>query len=347
MKPPVIGYERGKLTVLDQTLLPQQVVQVPLATLDQVEHAINHMQVRGAPLIGVTAAFGVCLAACRQTDPEKVQTAAGEAIQRLRNTRPTAVNLFWALDRMEHTLNLSGAGDLAVALETQARGIWQETQDQDRRMAAHGIRLLAPQARVITHCNTGPLATGGLGTALGVLLEGDRAWGGLHVYVDETRPRWQGGRLTTWELKTHGVDHTLICDSMAAFLMARGGIHSVWVGADRIAANGDTANKIGTYNLAIAAGYHRVPFYVVAPSTTIDPTLDTGRSIPIEERAWEEVAQPLGQPLAPQATPVWNPAFDVTPAELISAIITEAGVAHGPRYDLRRQPGASNPPGSG
>jgi methylthioribose-1-phosphate isomerase len=267
--------------------------------------------------------------------------------RRLRASRPTAVNLFWALDRMEAVLRdlppASGPGWREV-LEREARAIHEEGFRQDEALVAHGVALLEPGARVITHCNTGPLATGGLGTALGVLIGAHRAHeahGGLHVYVDETRPRWQGAHLTTWELAQAGVPHTLIADNAAAFLMRRHRIHSAWVGADRIAANGDTANKIGTYGLALAAARHGIPFYVVAPSSTVDLALDTGEGIPIEERAPGEVTAPEDHVLAPEGTAAWNPAFDVTPAELIAAIITERGIHRGPRYDLRRELAAS------
>jgi methylthioribose-1-phosphate isomerase len=336
----VIRYENGRLHALDQTQLPWKSVLVELGTLEAVEQAIRTLQVRGAPLIGIAAAYGVCVALGETATRDAARTRGEEAVRRLAATRPTAVNLFWALDRMSAVLaDLPARGWLA-RLEAEAGAIHQETEAQDAAMAEYGVGLLAAGARVITHCNTGPLATGGRGTALGVLIAGQAKLGGLHVYVDETRPRWQGAHLTTWELAGHDVPHTLICDNMAAILMRSEPIHSVWVGADRIAANGDTANKIGTYGLAIVARHHGVPFYVVAPSSTVDLALADGVGIPIEQRAPAEVATPEGHRLAPDGTAAWNPAFDVTPAELVTAIVTERGVLRGPRYDLRAALGA-------
>jgi methylthioribose-1-phosphate isomerase len=226
------------------------------------------------------------------------------------------------------------------ALEAEATAVHRDGEAQDAELVRHGLTLLKGGARVITHCNTGPLATGGLGTALAVLIGAHSRLGGMHVYADETRPRWQGAHLTTWELAQHGVPHTLICDNAAAVLMRQGGIHSVWVGADRIAANGDTANKVGTYGLAVNARHHGIPFYVVAPSSTFDLKLDSGEGIPIEERSTQEVAAPEGHVIAPIGTPAWNPAFDVTPGELITGIVCERGVFKGPQYNLRRDMGA-------
>jgi methylthioribose-1-phosphate isomerase len=336
----IIAYADGTLTVLDQTLLPGQARQIALRDLDTVVEAIRALRVRGAPLIGITAGYGVCVALREARDLAAARSAAPHVFQALRGSRPTAVNLFWALDRMEHALARVSGGAWFAELEAEARAIHEDTRRQDAAMAAQGEPLLAAGARVITHCNTGPLATGAGGTALGVLIAAHAALGGLHVFVDETRPRWQGASLTTWELAQSGVPHTLIADNAAAALMAAGGIHSVWVGADRIAANGDTANKIGTYGLAVAARHHGVPFYVVAPTSTIDLTLDTGAGIPIEERDGAEVSAPRGLAIAPAGTAVWNPAFDVTPAALIRAIVTERGVHAGPAFDLRRDLGA-------
>ncbi|MCZ6474033.1 MAG: S-methyl-5-thioribose-1-phosphate isomerase [SAR324 cluster bacterium] len=332
---PVITYTAGRLKVLDQTRLPGTAEMVELGDLDSVVHAIKTLIVRGAPLIGVTAAYGVCVALLTLTESAQARERAPRVLARLGASRPTAVNLFWALGRMERVVASLPERGWREALEEEALAIHRETEAQDAALAAHGMELLTQGARVITHCNTGPLATGGQGTALGVLIEANRTLGGLHVYVDETRPRWQGAQLTTWELANHQVPHTLMVDAAAATLMRQGNIHSVWVGADRIAANGDTANKIGTYALALAARHHGVPFHVVAPTSTVDLELDDGAGIPIEERDAEEVAAPRGLALAPQGTVVWNPAFDVTPADLIDAIVTELGVFRGPRFDLR------------
>ena len=332
--PQVIAYLDGRMVVLDQTRLPAETRHVALTTLDAVVRAIRTMVVRGAPLIGVTAAFGLCVALydCRSRDEARAR--APEALRALRGSRPTAVNLFWALERMEAALAALPEAGWMGALEREARAIHEDGVRQDQALIRHGLTLLAPGAVVLTHCNTGPLATGGLGTALGVLMGGHRELGGMHVFVDETRPRWQGAHLTTWELAQAGVPHTLIADNAAAFLMQRRPIHSVWVGADRIARNGDTANKIGTYHLALAAKHHGVPFYVAAPSSTVDLALADGRAIPIEERPPEEVTAPEGRALAPAGTRAWNPAFDITPAALIAAIVTERGVFRGPPYDL-------------
>jgi methylthioribose-1-phosphate isomerase len=332
---PVIRYENQRLFVLDQTQLPWKTVMLELPNLAAVELAIRTLQVRGAPLIGITAAYGVCVAMNGMGTRERALQRAHEALRRLAATRPTAVNLFWALERMGRLVERLPAQGWRECLEAEARAIHAESEARDAALAGHGQALLAAGARVITHCNTGPLATGGRGTALGVLIAGHAGLGGLHVYVDETRPRWQGAHLTTWELAGHHVPHTLICDNAAAMLMRSEAIHSVWVGADRIAANGDTAKKIGTYGLAIVARHHGVPFYVVAPSSTVDLALDDGAGIPIEQRAPEEVCEPEGRRIAPAGTAAWNPAFDVTPAVLVSAIVTERGVLRGPPYDLR------------
>ena len=341
--PPVIEFEEGKLRVLDQTLLPAQAVAVELEDLAAVEIAIRTLKVRGAPLIGVSAAYGMCVALRDAHTAMEARQMGREAARRLAKTRPTAVNLFWALERMETLLAGLEGGDWRERLEAEARAIHAETRARDAAMAEHGRSLLSAGAdvsRVVTHCNTGPLATGGLGTALGVLIQGHRALGNLHVYVDETRPRWQGAHLTTWELSASGVPHTLICDNAAGALMRTESIHSVWVGADRIAANGDTANKIGTYSLAVNARHHGVPFYVVAPSSTVDLSLDSGGGIPIEQRDPAEVSAPGGRSITAQGSPAWNPAFDVTPAALVTAIVTERGVHRGnPEYDLRRELG--------
>lgn len=348
--PPVIEFEGGKLRVLDQTLLPEQAVAVELETLAAVENAIRTLKVRGAPLIGVSAAYGMCVALRDARSAGEAREMGREAARRLAKTRPTAVNLFWALERMSTVLAGLSGRDWRERLEAEARAIHDETRAQDAAMAEHG-RSLLPEGgestkaeihitHVITHCNTGPLATGGLGTALGVLIQGHRALGNLHVYVDETRPRWQGAHLTTWELDASGVPHTLICDNAAGALMRTETIHSVWVGADRIAANGDTANKIGTYSLAVNARHHGVPFYVVAPSSTVDLSLDGGGGIPIEQRDPGEVSAPGGRRIAAQGSPAWNPAFDVTPAALVTAIVTERGIHRGhPEYDLRKELG--------
>jgi methylthioribose-1-phosphate isomerase len=289
---------------LDQRLLPEQEVELTCRSAEDVAEAIRTLAVRGAPAIGIAAAYGYALAAARGDD-----LAAAERV--LRESRPTAVNLGWALDVMRE------ADDLA---ET-ARRIHRDEVARCRQMSAHAASLLAPETRALTHCNAGGLATGGYGSAVGALLT---AWErGLleHVFVGETRPLLQGGRLTAWELEAAGIPHEVIADSAAASLMAAGEIDCVFTGADRIAANGDTANKIGTYSLAVLAAHHGIPLYVVAPSSTVDLATESGAEIPIEQRDPAEVSTRFA---------ARNPAFDVTPAELITAIVTEDGVHHAP-----------------
>lgn len=317
-----IGCPHGHLRLLDQTRLPGETVYLDCRSVDDVWHAIKRLSIRGAPAIGIAAAYGVCLAA---NDPR----SARQACDHLATSRPTAVNLFWALDRMRNVINVADPENLAEALLIETRAIHEEDRQQCAAIGRNGADLLAdlPQgAGILTHCNTGALATGGEGTALAIIFELHRRGKQPHVFVDETRPLMQGARLTAWELQQAEVACTLICDSMAAQVMREGRVQAVIVGADRIAANGDTANKIGTYGLAVLARAHGIPFYVAAPTTTFDRSISSGAEIPIEQRAAEEVTQPFDSQIAPQGTPVYNPAFDVTPAELITGIITERGV---------------------
>jgi methylthioribose-1-phosphate isomerase len=293
--------------LLDQRKLPEEVEYLECHSAAEVAEAIRTLAVRGAPAIGVAAAYGYALAAARGENLD-------EAAELLLASRPTAVNLSWALEEMRRA-----DGDPAE----RARVLHRDEVERCRRMAAHASELLDPGTRALTHCNTGGLATGGYGTALGALRF---AWAaGLleYVFVDETRPLLQGSRLTAWELERAGIPHTVIADAAAGALMARGEVGVVLTGADRIAANGDTANKIGTYTLAVLAAHHRVPFYVVAPSSTVDPATSSGERIPIEERDGAEVTTRFA---------ARNPAFDVTPAALVTAIVTEAGV-HRPPYE--------------
>ncbi|QDU87530.1 Methylthioribose-1-phosphate isomerase [Pirellulimonas nuda] len=319
------GADDGALLLLDQTRLPGEEVWLRCTTVEDVWQAIKRLSVRGAPAIGVSAAYGVCLAARDGAD------AALAACDYLATSRPTAVNLFWALERMRLAILASrpGSQPLDSHLLCEAQAIHTEDAAQCAAIGRHGAEAIAPllQGRsILTHCNTGALATGGDGTALAVMFALAAAGSDPHVFVDETRPLLQGARLTAWELMQRGVRCTLICDSMAAQVMREGRVGAVIVGADRIAANGDSANKIGTYALAIVANWHKVPFYVAAPATTFDMTLDSGDAIPIEERGAEEITEPFGKRTAPEGVPVYNPAFDVTPAELIAGIITERGV---------------------
>jgi methylthioribose-1-phosphate isomerase len=322
----------GCVSILDQTLLPNLEEWVDLRDLESCARAIEVMQVRGAPLIGITAAFGVALAsAVAETQGEdRWMASMEEAIRRLSRTRPTAVNLFWALNRMKSVV-LNGAKDSPLArtrrLWQEALAIWVEDRRMCEAMGEHGAQLVRPGEGLMTHCNAGALATGGYGTALGVIRSAVARHAGIRVYARETRPRLQGARLTAWELSQDGIPVTVLADSAAAHLMKLGKIQRVFVGADRIAANGDTANKIGTYDLAILCRYHGIPFHVVAPYSTVDLSLASGSEIPIEEREAGEVSVVNGERLVPEGVAIWNPAFDVTPNDLVDSIVTEAGVA--------------------
>jgi methylthioribose-1-phosphate isomerase len=306
----ILRLEDDRVVFLDQRRLPLEEVEVECRSAAEVADAIRTMVVRGAPAIGIAGAYGYALAAGRGED-----LAAAERV--LRESRPTAVNLGWALDEMR----------LDPSPE-HARAIHRAEVERCRAMAAHAAGLLGPGTRALTHCNAGGLATGGYGSAVGALLAAWEAQLLEHVWVDETRPLLQGARLTAWELETAGIPHAVIADSAAASLMAAGEVDAVLTGADRIAANGDTANKIGTYGLAVLAGHHEIPFYVIAPSSTVDHATATGEGIPIEERDPAEVTTRFA---------ARNPAFDVTPAELVTAIVTEHGVHSAPyRKSLTR-----------
>jgi methylthioribose-1-phosphate isomerase len=302
----ILRLEGDRVVFLDQRKLPAEEVEVVCESAAEVADAIKTMVVRGAPAIGIAAAYGIAVAAARGAD-------LGQADAVLRASRPTAVNLAWALDEMR--------GDPSAA---HARAIHRDEVERCRSMSAHTAELLSPGTRALTHCNAGGLATGGYGSAVGALLA---AWDRelvTHVWVDETRPLLQGARLTAWELEEAGIPFAVITDSMAASMMAAGEVDVVITGADRIAANGDSANKIGTYGLAVLASHHEIPFYIVAPSSTVDHATASGTGIPIEERAASEVTARF---------PARNPAFDVTPAELITAIVTEHGVHRPPFVD--------------
>jgi len=312
------------IRILDQTLLPTEERYLDLRSVESVAEAIRTLRVRGAPLIGIAAAMGVTLAAREKHTLDAVCSAAAA----LGATRPTAVNLQWALSRMERRAAdaVARGEDLHRTLIAEADAIWEEDRAMCARIGVLGAELIGGDAQVLTHCNAGALATGGIGTALAPVYTLHQAGHRVAVIVDETRPLLQGSRLTAWELAQAGVPATLIADGMAASRLRRGDVSCVIVGADRIAANGDVANKIGTYGLALAARAHGVPFYVAAPSSTLDPNTPDGAHIPIEERAPDEVAGWRGHRTAPDNIPVWNPAFDVTPAALVTAIITDRGV---------------------
>jgi methylthioribose-1-phosphate isomerase len=323
--------------ILDQTQLPTQLRYEDVTSAEEMFTAIRELKVRGAPLIGVSAAFGLYLgvASFPESGSRRDILALVDArAAYLASSRPTAVNLFWALKRMQRCAGAvapaGGVQGVKQALLAEARLILTEDQAMCRRIGELGFDLLKECGRLLTHCNAGGLATSGLGTALAPVYVGKERGKTFEVYVDETRPLLQGARITALELMQAGIPATLICDNMAAAVMARKNIDAVIVGADRIAANGDVANKIGTYGLAIIAHAHAVPFYVAAPSSTIDATLASGSEIPIEERGGEEVTCGMGRQTAPDGVAVYNPAFDVTPHHLVTAIITETGVVRPP-----------------
>ncbi len=326
-----VFWKNNTVVMIDQNALPALERQVVCSNYRQVIAAIKDLTVRGAPAIGVTAALGAALGAqtLAREPAEKFQIKFNGICDEIAKARPTARNLFWALERMKQYLDeaiLSGAQNMAFELVAEAKRICAEDIGINRQMGRHGSELFADGDNILTHCNAGALATAGYGTALGVIRAAKAQGKKLHIYVNETRPVLQGARLTAWEMKKEKIPATLITDSMAGFLMRQGKIDKIIVGADRIAANGDTANKIGTYSLAVLAKAHRIPFYIAAPLSTFDFSLKTGAAIPIEERQADEVTCFRGVQTAPRGMKVYNPAFDVTPAKLISAIITEKGI---------------------
>ncbi len=320
----------GALELIDQTLLPGELVHVTCTTLRSVWQAIKVLQVRGAPAIGVAAAYGVVVGLNEFAPGDRAwRETVNKVCDHLATSRPTAVNLFWALHRMRKRaaqLGRCGWIEARNALLVEAHAIRDEDAAMCRAIGAAGEHLITEGAGVLTHCNAGALATSEYGTALAVIYTAQSRGRRFTVYADETRPLLQGARLTAWELTRAGIDTVLICDNMAATLMAQRKIGVVITGADRIAANGDTANKIGTYSVAVLAAAHGVPFYVAAPTSTFDPSLKDGAAIPIEHREADEVRMILGRPIAPPRVPCYCPAFDVTPARLITGIITENGL---------------------
>ena len=325
--------------VLDQRFLPVAEVYRDLSTVIEVCEAIATLAVRGAPAIGIAGAMGLTLAL---DDPSGAADDALEHLERaalqIRSTRPTAVNLGWALDRMLSAARSTNADELRAALHDEATRILDEDRAMCRRLGELGADLIPDGARVLTHCNTGALATGGIGTALAAIYVASERGKHVSVFADETRPLLQGSRLTAWELERAGIPVTVLVDGAAAALMRANRVDACFVGADRIAANGDVANKVGTYALAIVARQHGVPFYVVAPSSSFDPATKRGEDIVIEERAGDEVRRGFGAPTTPDDVDVFNPAFDVTPAELITAIVSDRGV-HRPPYSFAQDPG--------
>jgi len=331
-----VGGIDGYLELVDQRRLPTEFVTLQCRDVETLFEAIKTLAVRGAPAIGVAGAYGLVLALQKLTKKatvEKALEALDEARKYLASSRPTAVNLSWALDRVckragaQHAATLQSLREVVLA---EANAIYVEDVDMCRRIGLHGEQFIKEGAGVLTHCNAGALATAGQGTALSVMFEAHKKGRSFRVYADETRPLLQGARLTAWELQQAGIDVTLICDNMAGWLMKQGNISAVITGADRIAANGDAANKIGTYSLSILAREHGVPFYIAAPSSTFDLNIKSGAEIPIEQRAAEEVTTLHGTQTAPAGVGAYNPAFDVTEARDIAAIITEKGVIEHP-----------------
>ena len=330
---PTIEWQDDRVVMIDQRKLPLEEVYVECRTEEEVARAIETMVIRGAPAIGVAAAYGVALGVMRADPTEEVDRQFDLIIQRLARTRPTARNLFWALERMKRVCEenkLLPCGALGLRLLREAQAIEVEDLEINRKIGAFGKDLIAAGDSVLTHCNAGGLATAGYGTALGVIRAAFEEGKKIHVFVDETRPFLQGARLTAWELHELGVPMTLITDNMAGWLMKKGEVELVITGADRIVRNGDAANKIGTYSLAVLARHHGIPFYMAAPLSTFDFRLRSGEEIPIEERPGEEVRRVGGCAVTLPDVPVRNPAFDVVPAKLISAIISERGIARPP-----------------
>ena len=335
-----IGGIDGYLELVDQRRLPGEFVSLECRDTATLFDAIKTLAVRGAPAIGVAAAYGLVLAlqqAKAGNSVEKALAGLSKAHKYLASSRPTAVNLFWALDRMRRKAEEFVSGEAGATVQTlqeaalaEAKAIHAEDVEMCRQIGLHGEKFIKEGAGILTHCNAGALATGGQGTALSPMFEAHKKGRKFNVYADETRPLLQGARLTAWELKQAGIQVTVICDNMAGWLMKQGKVNAVITGADRIAANGDAANKIGTYSVSILAREHGVPFYIAAPSSTFDLSLKSGAEIPIEQRAAEEVTSFAGTQTAPTGVDVWNPAFDVTEARNIAAIITERGVIENP-----------------
>ena len=337
-----IRWEDDAVVLIDQRVLPTREEYVHCRDAAAVAEAIRNMVVRGAPAIGVTAAMGIALGLkqSRAADARALRGDMESLAALLAATRPTAVNLFWAIDRMKRKfeeLLPEGVEATRAGMEKEAISIHREDIEMNRRMGAHGEKLLKDGARILTHCNAGALATAGYGTALGMMRAAVEAGKRISVFSDETRPFLQGARLTAWELMKDGIPVTLITDNMAGYLMAKGEIDCAIVGADRIAGNGDVANKIGTYSVAVLAKEHGLPFYVVAPTSTFDLTLSSGKEIPIEERSANEVTHVQGVRLAPEGIGIRNPAFDVTPHHLVSAIVCENGIARAPYVESLRR----------
>ena len=330
-----VRWVEGVVKMLDQRLLPEEVVYRDFIQCEEVETAIRQMIIRGAPAIGIAAGFGLALSAfhSKASQTEELTCEIKNAAILLRKSRPTAVNLSGAIDRImklfENTQDMS-VDQIKQIVVSEAQKIADDDIEMNKKIAKNGQQFIPDGANLIHHCNTGGLATGGYGTALGVIRAAHESGKSIHVYVDETRPRLQGARLTSWELQQLGIPHTVIVDGASGYIMQNNRIDACLVGCDRIAANGDVANKIGTYNLALAAYAHRIPFYSVGPTTTIDLSIDSGMNIPIEERSAEEITHIGATQITPENVRVANPAFDITPAQYITAIITNEGVVFPP-----------------
>jgi methylthioribose-1-phosphate isomerase len=324
------------LYILNQTLLPNHIEYIECCNYKRVAQAIKRLEVRGAPAIGVAAAFGLVLGAKELCNSQDFWNGIEEVAEKLRRTRPTAVNLFWAIKRMMSVIQNADKGsnimDVITALEKEAIAIAAEDRDMNHKISQYGAQLFNEPISILTHCNAGALATSGFGTALGVVRQAFSEGKITRVFADETRPLLQGARLTAWELMQENIPVTLITDNMAGWVMKKDMVQAVIVGADRIALNGDVANKIGTYSVAVLAKEHNIPFYVAAPISTFDFTMKSGFDIPIEERHIEEVTHFSGLATAPEGVDVFNPAFDVTPNSLVSAIITESGILKPPYH---------------
>ena len=334
-----ITWTKGKVRLIDQNRLPQDATFIYCHDLDSVVGAIKTMKIRGAPALGIAAALGVVLGVQKVKSKrfKDFEKELNKSCEKLLNSRPTAVNVYWAIERMKKKVKMNKTKNVSVLkriLLEEALDILEEDRKVNRAIGNHGSRLLKNEDTVMTYCNAGALATADYGTALGVIYSAKKRGKKVKVYVCETRPKLQGARLTTWELLKNKIDVTLICDNTAATVIKKKLINKIIVGADRIAANGDTANKIGTYNLAILAKVHKIPFYIAAPTSTIDISLKNGKKIPIEERDPREVIKGFGRQTVPKNVKVYNPAFDVTPAKYITAIITEKGVIR-PPYTLK------------
>lgn len=323
-----------KIRLLDQTRLPSEEIYRDYDDYKEVIEAIKRLEVRGAPAIGISAAYALALAVGQTGDTSRANIV--KLAEEIKAARPTAVNLSWAIDRILEKVNKSFSGkpeDILQLIWSEAAAIHEEDRLMCRRIGEFGADLFKSGDSILTHCNTGALATGGIGTALGVIYTCHQQGKNIHVYADETRPLLQGARLTAWELKKAGIRVTLLTDNMAGMLMRQGKISQVIVGADRITKNGDTANKIGTYSVAVLAKVHGIPFYVAAPMSTFDRTTETGDEIEIEQRSPAEVTRLFGTPIAPEGIEVFSPAFDVTPDELITAFITDEGIKPGGRKE--------------